>query len=150
MIMSTSCSTLQFRCMTFIILHCTSTFIFNWLSWTRIMTWGLFLKSPETFRVPQFPLYLHNAGVLSHQTSQSSWFFLHQKHVKRSAFQKKWTAVWRLAFQAQKVLGTLKKQTSAPSWSVKSPGRALHGHHRSQGSNPVQVWIFFRSSLPVT
>ena len=29
------------------------------------------------FRVPQFPLYLRNAEVLSHQTSQSSWFFLH-------------------------------------------------------------------------
>ena len=34
------------------------------------------------FRVPQFPLYLRNAEVLSHQTSQSSLFFLHQKHVK--------------------------------------------------------------------
>ena len=45
---------------------------------------GPFLKSPETFRalyralyrVAQFPLYLRNAGVLTHQTSQSSWFFL--------------------------------------------------------------------------
>ena len=37
-------------------------------------------KSPNflgLFRVPQFPLYLRNAGVLSYQTSQSSWFFLH-------------------------------------------------------------------------
>ena len=29
------------------------------------------------FWVPQFPLYLRNTEVLSHQTSQSSWFFLH-------------------------------------------------------------------------
>ena len=28
------------------------------------------------FRVPQFPLYLRNAEVLSNQTSQSSWCFL--------------------------------------------------------------------------
>ena len=43
--------------------------------------WGLFYKVPKRFgglfRVPQFPLCLRNAGVLSHQTSQSSWFFLH-------------------------------------------------------------------------
>ena len=31
------------------------------------------------FRVPQFPLYLRNAKVLSHETSQSSWFFSHVK-----------------------------------------------------------------------
>ena len=40
---------------------------------------GLFLKSCETFRthlgVLQFLLYLRNAKVLSHQTSQSSWLF---------------------------------------------------------------------------
>ena len=29
------------------------------------------------FRVPQFPLYLRNAEVLSHQTSKFSYFFLH-------------------------------------------------------------------------
>ena len=28
-----------------------------------------FLKSPETFRVPQFPFYLLNAELLGHQTS---------------------------------------------------------------------------------
>ena len=28
-------------------------------------------------QVPQFPLYLRNAEVVSHQSSQSSWFFLH-------------------------------------------------------------------------
>ena len=28
-----------------------------------------------------------SCSVLSHQTSQSPWFFLHQKHVKRSTFQ---------------------------------------------------------------
>ena len=44
-------------------------------------------------RVPQVPLYLRNAEVLSHQSSQSSWFFLHSKHVKRSAFQNKCIAV---------------------------------------------------------
>ena len=46
------------------------------------------------FRVSQFPTHLRNAEVLSHQTSQSSWFFLHLKHVKRLAFQNKWNAVW--------------------------------------------------------
>ena len=45
------------------------------------------------FRIPQFPLYLRNAEVLSHQTSQSSLFFLHQKHVKGLAFQTKQIAV---------------------------------------------------------
>ena len=29
--------------------------------------------------MPQFPPYLCNAEVLSYQTSQSSWFFLHKK-----------------------------------------------------------------------
>ena len=29
------------------------------------------------FEVPTFPLYLGNSEGLSHQTSQSSWFFLH-------------------------------------------------------------------------
>ena len=32
-------------------------------------------------------LFICNAEFLSHQTSQSSWFFLHWKHVKRSTFQ---------------------------------------------------------------
>ena len=45
------------------------------------------------FRVPQFLLNLRNAEVLSHQTSQSSLFFLHQKHVKGLAFQTKQIAV---------------------------------------------------------
>ena len=31
------------------------------------------------FRVPQFPLYLRNSKVLSHETSQSPWFFSHVK-----------------------------------------------------------------------
>ena len=48
---------------------------------------GLFLKSPKTFQAyfplyfsfffNIFPLYFHNAKVVSHQTSQSSCFFLH-------------------------------------------------------------------------
>ena len=29
------------------------------------------------FRMSQFPLYLNNTEVVSHQTSQSPWFFLH-------------------------------------------------------------------------
>ena len=37
---------------------------------------GLFLKGPETFRVPQSPLCLRNGEVLSDQSLQSSWFFL--------------------------------------------------------------------------
>ena len=60
--------------------------------------------------LPQFPLYLCNAEVLSHQTSQSSLFFLHWKHVKRLAFESKRIAVWQLAFRVWKVLGTFEKQ----------------------------------------
>ena len=81
---------------------------------------GLFFQKSWNFSglilVPQFPLYLRNAEVLILQTSQSSLFFLHQKHVKASAFQNKHIAVWRLAFRARKVLGTLEKQ--APGWRV--------------------------------
>ena len=36
-----------------------------------------FSKVPILFRVSQFPLYLRNAEVLSHQISQSSWCFFH-------------------------------------------------------------------------
>ena len=36
--------------MTFIILHCTASFIFNWSSWTHLMSWGLFFKSPKPFQ----------------------------------------------------------------------------------------------------
>ena len=43
----------------------------------------------DLLRMPQFPLYICKSEVLSHQTSQSSWFSLHKKHVKRSAFQNK-------------------------------------------------------------
>ena len=49
------------------------------------------------FRVPQSLLYFRNAEVLSHQTSQSFWCFMHEKHVKRSALQNKWIAIWQLA-----------------------------------------------------
>ena len=62
------------------------------------------------FRVPKFPIYLRDAKVLSHQTSQCSWFFWHVKHAKRSALPNKWIAVWQLAFRARKVLGTFEKQ----------------------------------------
>ena len=41
------------------------------------------------FRMPQFPLYHRNVEVLSHQTSQLSFFLWPQKHVKRPAFQNK-------------------------------------------------------------
>ena len=46
---------------------------------------------------------------------QSSWFFLHEKHVKKSAFQNKRIAVCQLAFRARRVLGTFEKQTTAPT-----------------------------------
>ena len=36
------------------------------------------------FQAPQFPLYLRNAGVLSHQTSQSYWLFLHYKNMPKN------------------------------------------------------------------
>ena len=57
------------------------------------------------FRVPQFPLYLRNAEVLSRQTLQYSWFFFHWKHVKKSGFENKRITGWQLAFRARKVLG---------------------------------------------
>ena len=58
-------------------------------------------------------LIIH-AEVLNHRTSQSSWFFSHLKHVKRSAFQNKWIAVGQLAFQARKALTTFEKQALGP------------------------------------
>ena len=78
-----------------------------------------FSKVPKCFRPISGATIslLCNTKVLSHQTSQSSWFFVHWKHVKRSAFQKKWTAVWQqLPFQAQTVLEIFKKQ--APGYFV--------------------------------
>ena len=78
------------------------------------LPWSPFLKKPHNFsrlfRAPQFPLYLLNADILSHQTLEPSWLFLHQKYVKRSAFQNKRIAVSLLAFRAQKFLGTFQKQ----------------------------------------
>ena len=62
----------------------------------------------QTFRpfsVPEFPLYLQNAEVLSHPTSQSSRFFLHQKHTKRSALHNKRIAGGELALRAEKLSG---------------------------------------------
>ena len=38
---------------------------------------------PAHFRESQFPLYLNNGEDLSHQTSQSFFFLLPLKHVKR-------------------------------------------------------------------
>ena len=75
--------------------------------------WSLFLRSPEAFRA-----YLgRNNSFISSQrrgskpsNSQSSWCFLHWKHVKDQLLQNKWIAVWQPAFRARKVLGTFKKQ----------------------------------------
>ena len=92
------------------------------------------------FRVPQFPSYLRNAEVLSLQTSQSSWFFLHQKHVKRSAFQNKRIAAWQLAFRARKALGTFEKQAPGiwkpPTCSV----TAARTHRNLKLSSVVINW----------
>ena len=38
------------------------------------------------FWVLQFPLYFRNCGIPSHQTLESSWCLLRQKHVKRPPF----------------------------------------------------------------
>ena len=47
---------------------------------------GLFLQSPETFRdyfgCHNSLISFQRREVLSHQTSQASWFFLHRKHAK--------------------------------------------------------------------
>ena len=80
-------------------------------------------QNSETFRAyfgchNSLSLYLHYAEVLSHHTSQSSWFFLQWKHVERSAFQSNWNAIWQLAFRARKVLGAFDKQAAAQSRSV--------------------------------
>ena len=45
------------------------------------------------FQVPQFPLYLRNAAVLSHVISYSPRFFLHYKHVKISPFKNRQMSV---------------------------------------------------------
>ena len=52
------------------------------------------------FRVPQFPLYLHNAEVLKPSNFAIRLVFLTLKLVKRSAFQNKRIAVLRLGFGA--------------------------------------------------
>ena len=92
----------------------------SWKNWETTVLGPVSQKSRNflgLFRVPQLLLlYLHNAKVISLQTSQSSWFFLYWKHVKRSAFQTKHIAVWQLAFQAQKVLET---SLETSPWCVK-------------------------------
>ena len=72
---------------------------------------SLFLKSPETFWV----YFGTSVPFMSLQTRGSYpsnvaifLVFLALKHVKRSAFQDKWIAVWQLSFRAQNVLGTYK------------------------------------------
>ena len=57
------------------------------------------------FRVSQFPLYLKNREDLSRQTSQSLFFLLPWKHVKRSAFQIKRLALSQMASRAPKIFG---------------------------------------------
>ena len=88
-------------------------------------------------RVPQSPLYLRNAEVLSHHSSQSSSFFLHQKHVKRSAFQNKQIAGWQLAFRARKVLWTFEKQSPVSKENVScrwgSESREFDVQHLDKG-----------------
>ena len=64
------------------------------------------------FRVSQFSLYLRNVEVLSHRTSQSSWFFSDWRHVQRSAFQNKGIVAWQRVFRARKVLGTFEKHAT--------------------------------------
>ena len=66
------------------------------------------------FRMPQFTLYLRNAEVLSHQPLQSSFFFLHQKHVKRPAFENKRIAVHNRYFGPEKFSGFSGKSPQAP------------------------------------
>ena len=79
------------------------------------------------FRVSQFSLYFRNVEVLSHQTSQSSSFFLHWRYVHRSAFQNKQIAVWQRVFRTRKVLGTFEKHAR---W--------------------LEIWWHRRSSLALT
>ena len=50
--------------------------------------WDVFLKSSETFQVPQFFLYRRDAEVLSHQTSSSSWLFFTLKTCQKITFSK--------------------------------------------------------------
>ena len=62
------------------------------------------------FRVSRFPLYLKNGEDLSRQTSQSLYFLLSSKHVKRSAFLNKRLVGSQMPFRARKVVGTFDKQ----------------------------------------
>ena len=57
----------------------------------------------DPFRVRQLPLCLRNAEVLSHQTLQSSWFFLHKNTLKDKLFKTR-------GLQFDNWLGTLEKQ----------------------------------------
>ena len=78
------------------------------------------------FRVSQFPLYLKNGEDLSHQTSQSFFFLLPLKHVKRLTFQNERLAVSQMAFRARKVFGTIEKQ--APG-HVRVAGKNMTSGH---------------------
>ena len=55
------------------------------------------------FRVRKLPLCLRNAEALSHQTLQSSWFFLHKNTLKDELFKTK-------GLQFDNCLGTFEKQ----------------------------------------
>ena len=84
-------------------------------AWLR--SWGPVSQKLRNFsglpRVPQFPLYLCNAEDLKHQTSQSSWCFLHEKHVKRSAFQNKWIQFENWLFRPEKFSGLSRNRPPA-------------------------------------
>ena len=96
------------------------------------------------FQLPQFPLYLRNAKVLSHQIMESSWYFLHKKHVQRPAFQNEWIAVWQLAFWAGKVLATFKNQAPGAKLFVMlfcRCGRTLRPQGRSGSTRRAgNIW----------
>ena len=71
------------------------------------------------FRLSQFPLHLRHVEVLGPQTSKSSWFFLHKKHVQRSAFQNKRMAFWPEKFSRDfREIGPQTRNLVTPSSSL--------------------------------
>ena len=67
------------------------------------------------FRVRQFPLCLCNAEVLSHETSQSSWFFLRKSMLKDEPFKTRGLQFDNWLFGPEKFL---RLSRNRPEWDV--------------------------------
>ena len=99
------------------------------------------------FRVSRFPLYLKNGEDLSRQTSQSVYFLLSSKHVKRSAFLNKRMVGSQMAFRAQKVVGTFDKQAPGQILVLGTKEKVVSPVHIAQNEYVLLVLQLQRSPL---